>query len=56
MEEAKHSPQKFSNFTNKLTKKELEEFEKNIEEGCGLVPKPSSQSTTMIPLKSKPKA
>jgi hypothetical protein len=26
--------EKFVNFSNKLTNKELEEFEKNIEEGC----------------------
>ncbi|MDB5156820.1 MAG: hypothetical protein JWR50_1527 [Mucilaginibacter sp.] len=26
--------EKFANFTNKLSKKELDEFEKNIEDGC----------------------
>ena len=33
--ESTHRPaSKFSNFSNKLSKKELDEFEKNIEEGC----------------------
>lgn len=29
-----NSSSKLSNFSNKLTKEELDEFERNIEEGC----------------------